>query len=245
MGSFSYMQFSDTTNNTGILQDARRRVGLAVGDGAFATSDVVRWANRWYYKAVLEAWRSSSDWEFDDSNLTTDPIATQNLTNDTSDYALPTGSLKIKRIEILDNSSNWLVLKPIIQEQIGVADTEFHETDGLPKFWRHLGRNRIRIYPAPDNGVSVTLTNGLRIYFLREVDEFTASDTTQEPGLVEPFHHILSVGAAYDFAVANDMKQAAALRNELNVLFDELRAYYSGRNQALPPKIKPRVENYF
>lgn len=235
------MQFSDTSTNLGLYQDAQFLTGTDTN--SFTAANFTRSANRWYYKAVIEAWKHQSDWEFDDTNQTNFPIATTTLVNSQPDYSIPSEALRIKRVEVRDGNGDYKIVTPIDETQISVALDEFHSTDGLPLFYR-LVKNSIILYPAPDNGVSVTLASGLKLYFLREVDEFTASDTTQEPGIAEPFHRILSLGAAYDFALAKGKENMNALRGELEILLNDLRAFYAQRHDDFDTIIRPRVESY-
>lgn len=68
--------------------------------------------------------------------------------------------------------------------------------------------------------------------FSREVDPFTAADTTQEPGFAEPFHRILSLGAAYDWLIVNDTStKADRILNQYEQLRMELREFYATRNK--------------
>lgn len=234
------MQFSSTSGEKGLFQDAQFLTGT--DSNSFPVADFTRLCNRWYYKAVLEAWHSSDDWEFDDTNQTGFAIATATLVDSQADYALPSNALKIRRVEVKDAAGNWSIVRPIDERQIGVALDEFYETDGLPKYFR-LERNSLVLYPAPLTA-SVTLTAGLKLYFLREIDEFATSDTSQEPGLPEPFHRILSYGAAYDFCTAKNLPQAVMYRQEVEVMLRDLRTFMSNRNISRQTRLRPRIRNY-
>lgn len=234
------MQFSDSSTKTGLVEDVRFLT--STDSNSFATADITRSINRYYYKAVMAAWESQDAWDFDDANQTGFAIATTDLVNAQQDYALPSTALKIRRVEAKDSAGNWVKLEPISLEEIPVASDEFMETNAMPRFYR-LERNSVMLYPKPATA-SVTTTNGLKIHFLREVDEFTASDTTQEPGIAEPFHRILSLGAAYDFCVTREKPQAQTLKAELEQLIMELRKFVSSRYLDHTPRIKPRRENY-
>jgi len=191
------MQFSDTTNKQGLYQHAQF---LASADSNnFPVADFTRLANVYYYRLVLEAWKADSKWKFDDSNQATQPNATQNLVADQQEYTIPTGALKIRRVAIKDDQGTWHDLEPIVEEDIHEPLDEFEDTSGTPRAYRLIG-NDIVLYPAPA-AADVTTTDGLKVWFLREIDEFTAADTTQEPGIAEPFHHLIAVGAAYDFGL--------------------------------------------
>lgn len=216
----------------------------------FTIANFARLANRHYYRAVIDAWKCSDLWRFDDSNQSSNndddagkPVATSNLTNSTKTYALPTGALRIRRVEVKDQAGNWQVVIPIAEQKIVGGEEEFMETDGRPQYYVLEG-DKLRLFPAPDNGVSVTLTNGLRIFFDREVDEFTSADTTQEPGLPEPFHRILSIGAAYDFCLAKQKPQTNMLKMELEQLVSQLKEFFSVREVNVRPRLSARNRSY-
>lgn len=232
--------FSDTSNKTGIIEDITFLTGMDTNN--YPLVDRTRCVNRWYYKAVMAAFESSGDWEFDDTNQTGFPIATTTLVDDQADYGLPSNALRIQRVEVKDAGGIWHELLPVDDKMIPVALGEYFKTKGLPSRYR-LIRNSIVLYAPPSTSM-VTASAGLKIYFLREVDEFSASDTTQEPGIAEPFHRILSLGAAYDWVIAKGGDNAAALRQEVEILMNDLRKFYAGRHENLPPRIRTRVENY-
>ena len=235
------MVFSSASGEYGIVEDSRFLAG--VDSAAFATADVTRCVNRWYYNACLAAWESSADWQFDDSNVTGFPIATTTLVASQPDYSIPTNALTIDRVEVKDNAGNYAVVSPIDDTQISQALDEFMETDGLPRYYR-LVKNSIILYPAPA-AASVTTSAGLKIYFTREVDEFATSDTSQEPGLPEPFHRILSFGAASDFALAKGLPNHAALKTSAGELMAELRKFMARRHVDFKGmKFRPRLETY-
>src|SRR3990167_998297 len=178
----------------------------------FPLADVVVSLNRWVHRVATWILRASGTWEFDDSNQTDLPIATTTLVNSQQDYSLPTTTLKIHRVEILNSSGNYQKIRQIDQSEIGEALTEYEETDGMPTKYDVLG-NSLFLYPAPATG-SVTMAAGLKIYVAREVTEFstpasyTTADTTQ-PGFDEAFHEKPCLGAAQDWCLVNGPEDRA------------------------------------
>lgn len=225
------MKFNDTSDQVNSLYHHTLDL-VGVDTNAYSTTQFARNANRHYYASVLDAWRFSGDWDFDDTNQSNFPIATTDLVDSQADYTIPTNALKIKRIEIKDSGGTWHLLKEIDDTQIDIALDEFQETDGVPRYYRLL-RNSIILYPAPASA-SVTTTDGLKVYFLREIDRFASNDTTQEPGLPEPFHELISMGAAYDFAVMNGLDVAGPLKQELFEANEKMRQFFATRHEAFP-----------
>lgn len=241
IGASKHIQFSNSSDKSlGLYQDAQFRVGA--DSNSFQIADFTRSCNRWYYRAVLAAWQASSDWEFDDSNQTGFPISTATMVDSQADYAIPSNALKIHRVEVKDASGIWHLLQPIDETQVPIALDEYYKTDGIPLKYRVTRRSLI-LYPAPATA-SVTLASGLKLYFLREVDEFTTTDTTQEPGIEEPYHHVLSVGAAADFALAKGLENRKELREFAMETLDEMKQFYAGRHRDFKTRMRPKIFNY-
>ncbi len=230
------MVFSDTSGKTGIVEDIDFLCGTSAV--SYPLADKARNANRHYYKALIHILRASGRFQFDDSNLTTLPVLTFDLVAGQQDYNWPTGALKIEALEIKDNGGNWHRLKEIDSADLQTTITDFQNTNGVPLFYDTRG-DSILLYPAPATG-SVTITAGGKIYVVRELDVFTAADTTQEPGFAEPFHRILSLGAAHDFLLVNgpDDKMDRVMQ-EYTALFAEMREFYSDRNRDTKVRIRP------
>lgn len=207
---------------------------------SYPTADKVRNLNRHNYKAVIDVIKAEGRMQFDDSaNIGTLPEYTFTLVNAQSQYALPTNLLKLWAVEIKDAGGNWIRVKEIDIDDPLMARTisDFEETDGTPWAYELRGEN-IFFKPAPATG-SVTMTDGGKMYFSREIDLFTTSDTTQEPGFAEPFHRILSIGAAIDYLMVNDADKVDRWRGEYEQLRAELREFYGRRNKDRKSVLKP------
>ena len=250
------MKFSQTTTLEGLVQDITFLTGLDTN--AIGLKDRARLCNRWYYRAAILAWKFDPDWQFDDPNIAvgqTDqswtydatfvglPRAKHDLTDDVRMYRLPTNALSIERVEVLRANADWILLDRIEENKIPkpFAVSEYHETKGLPRFYNLVGSN-IELFPAPSSS-EVTATAGLKIYVSREVDEFVSTDDTQEPGIPEPFHRILSLGASYDIALAKGLNNAAQLKKEVEQLLFEMQEYYTKRNRYNVKRIIPSIKN--
>lgn len=206
---------------------------------SYPTAQKTRNVNEWYNRVIGWILDAQDDWQWDDKNQTDLPIGTTNLVSSQQDYAEPT-SLTITRVEIKDSGGTWRLLEPIDQADIeGEALGNFLSTAGTPRFYDKLG-NSIFLYPKP----SYNSTGGLKVYFLREPDYFTASDTTQEPGFESMFHRILSVGAAYDFSLANGLDNMVVLKNRIDELKSELIKYYGRKSKDRRPRITPLINEY-
>ncbi len=204
---------------------------------SYALADKARNMNRHYYLAILDILKTSDRFQFDDRNHSTLPISDFTLVAGQKDYSLPTNLLKVHAIEVTDAAGNVHRLKEMdAMQDLGLSITDFEDTDGLPQYYDPNG-DSLMLYPSP-SAAACTLVNGGTIYFSRDVDAFTSSDTTQKPGIPTPFHRILSLGASYDWMLVNGPTETADrfLRDQ-TTLRKELTKFYSDRNKDTRTKI--------
>lgn len=231
------MQLSAGTGKYGILQ---RATFLIFGDSldhttAFPLADMVASANAWVQKIAIWIWRASDTWEFDDSNYTTQPIATTDLVDGQQDYTLPSTALAVRRVEVKNSSGDYVLLSQIDQTEVKKSMSEFLETSGMPRFYDIIGA-QLMLYPKP-SASAVTLIAGLKIWIDRESTTFsvpasyTTVDTT-EPGFAEPWHDLVCLGIAHDYFLGNDTARATAFLERINLAKNDLLAHYGNRNKA-------------
>ena len=243
------MLFHDTTNTyDSATHYANSLLGFAEGSTTeYPLAAKARAANTWKYKLALWYWQNQDAWDFDDSALTTFAIARADLVDDQQDYGLPTTALRVKMVEILNSSSLWVRLKPLDEKEVAVSLGEFYKTKGIPVYYR-IFSNSLFLYPPPSS-TQTTLTNGLRVYSHREINEFTASTTTTEIGFGEPADRIVAVGMALEFAERRGMEVAdelitmiyGGIKNGIKVegLKDQVIDLISHRMEEIDLKIKP------
>lgn len=216
---------------------------LGTDSTSYPLAQKLRNINLHYYDAVTDIIASNSNWEWDDTNKTDFPIGTATLVAGQQDYALPSNFLRVLRIEVMDAQGNYQKLDEFDEEQIGsVGLASFMSTDGMPVLYREIG-NSIELYPAPA-AANVTLVAGLKVYYQRTQTEFTNADAAVSPGFAAPFHRLLSIGAAYDYAFVKTLPIAIPLKQKLEEMRVALKAYYASRNREVRPAIRVRHRNY-
>ena len=240
------MIFSDTALYQGILQDIDFLLfGESTGSSAYATADKTRNVNRHLDDVVALILQSDGRWQWDDTNNTNLPIGTTTLVDSQQDYSI-TGAtfLDVLRVEVLDSSGNYNLLTPIDQSEVtDQALSEFQKTAGMPRYYDKVG-DSIFLYPKPSTSL-VTASAGLKVYFQRGASYFAATDTTKVPGFAAPFHRILSVGAALDYAYANDMaNKIRVLEPQLLKLQTALATFYSQRSRDENVRMKLHRTSY-
>ena len=197
-----------------------------------------RSANEWSRQITIWILQTQDAWKYDDRNYTTFPTATTTLVNSQQDYSLPTGALKIERVEVMDAAGNYQVVEPVTKEWIrNQAISEFYETDGMPVYYS-MEADSIFLYPQPATGF-VTMANGLKIYINRDISDFTVTDTSTQPGFNKSFHRGISIGAALDFANSRNMQNTIPLLvSKLNSLKSDLQEFYSSREVGIKTEIR-------
>ena len=104
--------------------------------------------------------------------------------------------------------------------------------------------NSIFLKPKPAAG-DVTLAKGLKVYFKRDITEFTPASTTTEPGCADNFHPICSVGPASELAPKYAPYMIATLREQLKDLQEEIKGFYGRRHtREMRPRINPHTESH-
>jgi len=240
------MQYNSHASNQDIISDI---TFLLTGSYATTTdfhiNGKTRCVNRWYNRVVSLILQADNRWEWDDTNQTDLPIATTTLVASQQDYQISGVTfLRINRVEVLNNAGDYQQINPISQQDLrGTALSEYKETAGMPQEYDLIG-DSFFLYPKPASA-SVTLTAGLKVYFQRNVVAFTTTDTTAVPGFAEPFHRILSFGAAMDYAIANNLTSKISIfQNEINKLEAGLIEFYSNRHRDSKVRMRLKNKNY-
>jgi len=223
------MQFSDNTNNTGIVQQVRSM--MRVDATQWPTYQVVNSVNNYLDTITGYAIGADRRFQFDDSNHTKLPIGTTDLTATQSDYSFLTDEqgnsiLNLLRIDILDDNGDWRKMTPIDEADINIALDEFEENNGDPIYYDKIADNIIRLYPTPDTTVSA----GLKFYFQRTPSYFAATDTTKEPGVSPLLHRGFVVNAAYDGAMTLGLQNLQALASERQEEYGKMTQAFDNRN---------------
>ena len=233
-------QFSDTTNNTGIVQQIRQL--CRVDSNQWATSKIVNSCNN--YLDFVAGYIIAKDrrFQWDDSNHTKLPIGTTNLVSGQSDYSFLTDEqnnriITLTRIDIEDSTGNWKKLDELDE----MAEDKALDTvvvSGTPTGYYKIADNVIRLNKLP----TASVTAGLKFYFQRTPSYFTATDTTKEPGVPATLHRGFIISGAYDCALTLGLANLQPLSTELAREQQKLEMYAGDRNQDIKKRMSPRRE---
>lgn len=235
------MQYSDTTNENGIIQDVERKINMGstwISSSTERLKEFTSYANEEMSRIWHKIWSVYAGWQYDDSNQTDLPQASTNLTAGTSKYSLPEEALTVKRIDVTDSNGNVTKNIPLLTEQMesGVDSTE----TGSPMAYRLLG-DTIQLYPTPESSV----TNGLKVFFDRNVTDFDYTDTTKKPGFASPYHELVSLGMAIRWLkIKNPTSNSLAIfRADQVAMMEELERFYNNRFEDITPVIRGQQLN--
>lgn len=189
---------------------------------SYPIASKVRNANTGYEKLIGKILEADGDWQWDDTNYTDLPRGTGTLVEGQETYSFASEYLNIQMVEVLKDGSpdQWQKLKPLDSLDLGGLSPEeyFGQTSagnpatGTPEYYDKLG-DTIILYPAPTSS-AVTLASGLRVWFQRTADLFTTTDTTQEPGIPSPYHHLIAVWASIPYCMKFKQDRVAWLQRQ-------------------------------
>lgn len=210
--------------------------------GTYEDSDKIRNINIAYQATTNLIWESCVDWQYDDSNSTTLPVAKGTLVHNRQDYTLPSTAQRVHRVEIQDHSGNWLRLEPFDIHGNSQAMPEIlGGSTGTPRFYDLVGRS-VLIYPIPHSGY-VTTASGIAVYVDRDVTNFATTATTTVPGFAVPFHRILSYSAAIDF-VQDDARRNHLIEQKAR-LENQMKRFYAKRAVEQKSRFKPAARKFW
>lgn len=187
------MQLSDLQTDTRYLISPQ----LTATD--YPNTDLNRNINRWYRRTIGWVFAAMGKWSATEDFAYTDSVIGQ------TEYPFPTNLLRLNRIEFkYDASGQYVLGKGFHEKQVtaGLGDNTLLGSSTADPYYR-LGDNSMFIYPA----FTAVVPAGIRIEFEKDVTDLSSG--TDIPDLLSVVHQILSVGAAYDFALAKEMRLKA------------------------------------
>lgn len=239
------MQFSDTTNLTGIVETLARYTGTQTSTtSSYTLAQKTLDINNAYVHFINLASRAAGKRQVDDTNNTTLPLLLSNMVSGTSTYsfkvdeASPTNQvLELQKLRIKDANGKWTdYLTQIDKNEVDIS--QFQDITGTPEYYDLMGDNVV-FYPTPN----YSNTDGIEFTVTRTPIYFLTSDTTKKPGIPDMFHEYLVLRPAYFFCVSKGLPQATAYRDMMLLMEKEIQHYYSNRNKTLQDVISPEEIN--
>lgn len=223
------LQFSDTTNNLGIVQQIRSF--MRVDSTQWPTAKIVNSVNNYHDFVTGYAIGADRRFQWDDTNHTALPEGTAQLTINVADYAFPTDEqgnaiVTLLGVSILDSTTNkYRELTEVDRTQVDTG--YFGTTSGTPTAYDKIADNIIRLDYLPP----ATVSAGIKFFFQRTGSYFAASDTTKSPGVSPLLHRGYVIAGAYDGAMTLGLPNANQLAAERQVEEQKMIRYFADRNR--------------
>ena len=243
------MQFSDTTNKDGIIQQIEYRIGIGdagISGDATLLKQITGQVNDFYRKATQIIITADGRWQWDDTNQTDQPIATTSLVDEQNDYTIMSSSpsedqdwLQIERVEMKDSNGIWTRITPVDLRDFGSAVGERFKTSGTPIYFDFNGAS-IKLYPTPN----YDSTDGLKVWFTRAPLEFASTDTTKRPGFSSLFHEYLVFGPTYLWEKYKQSGNPEQTKRDMTEMEINMAKFYGNRNKTETNKLKRMAVSY-
>lgn len=227
------MQFSDTTNLTGLVETLARYTGTQTSTtSSYTLAQKTRDINNAYVHYINLASLAAGKQQIDDTNNTTLPLLLSDITSGNANYPFKVDEespanqiLQLQKLRIKDANGKWTdYLTQIDKNETDIS--QFQDVTGTPEYYDLIGNNVV-FYPTPN----YTSANGIEFTVTRTPVYFTTSDSTKKPGIPDMFHEYLVLRPAYFFCVAKGLPQAKALGDAMLMMEQEIKHYYSNRNK--------------
>lgn len=235
------MQFSDTTNLTGIVETLARYTGTQTSTTssyslAAKTVDI----NNAYVYFLNLASKAAGKQQVDDLNNSTLPLVLLDIVSGTANYAMkvdeasPTNQiLQLQKLRIKDANGKWTdYLTQIDKNEVDIS--QYQDVTGTPEYFDLIGNN-IVFYPT----FNYSASDAIELTVTRTPVYFTTSDTTKKPGIPDMYHEYLVLRPAYFFCVAKGLPQAKAYGEAMLMMERDAKQYYANRNKTLSEVITP------
>lgn len=226
-------QFSDTTNNSGLLQLFEKEIGASYGyvSGNTArlqefTGDANDALNDFKFLEIT----ADGTWQSDDTNFDDYAIIKTNIVSGQADYPFLKDEnnnyiLEIERIDVADENGTFRRIEvsdvQTEKDTIGFINT----VSGVP-YRYDLIANAIFLDPVPN----YNYTNGLQMYVSRTNSYFVTSDTTKIPGIPALFHRYIAIKAAHTYAERQNLEISERLFRKVFTMEQQIQEYYARRN---------------
>lgn len=238
------MIFNDSTNLMGIIQACERycNLGLAgISGNAQLLKEFTAHSNYALRDAYHRIFKSTGNWQYDDANQTDLPQATTNLVSGTSKYALPSTSLTVKRLEVMDANGEWTKLEALTLEELPTEGEFLSDTNDTPRFYRMTG-NTITLYPTPN----YSSTSGFKCFFDRGSVAFASTATTTAPGFNSEYHDYIPVVASIEWLKVKTPNDAtlAMLREDRERIGKNMEQFYGAKFKDKKPRVGRSYSTY-
>lgn len=223
--------FSDTTNNTGILEQTRSY--MRVDSTMYPTWKVVNSANLWSDFVTGYAIGADKRFAWDNTNHSKLPIGTTDLVENQVDYSFLTDEqgnsiITLTGISLVDANGIEQPLNLVDRNDSGYNKETYGTHSGTPTAYDKIADNIIRL----DNKPTATdvSTYDLKFYFQRTSPKYDATSTTATTGFSPLLDRGFVIASAYDGALTLGLPNLSALGAERALEEQKVENYFTNRN---------------
>jgi len=208
-------------NTTEIKAKIREIINAVESD--YSDASLIRDLNSELASVRIHILRDRGVLEHDDPNFTNLPVATfptngttYKLTEDEDGNLIQT----IHKVTISVGGSEFDI--PRIQPSEGSQEYLINQgTQAVPSGYYEVGKSIV---------LSHTPTGGtLKIWFDRELDALTTSDTTKIPGVPPAYHNLVAYKVALNYAIDKGLSNQGAIKERVMIEEDRLAQYEANR----------------
>lgn len=224
--------FSDSVNNTGIVQQSRKFVRL--DSSQWPTVNIVNSANNWKDFVTGYAIGADTRFRWDNTNHSKLPEGTTDLVLNQADYSFQTDEqsnniLTLTGLSLVDANGRETALTPVDRNDPNYDISTFGKTAGVPTQYDKISDNIVRLdFKASSTAVS---TYDLKFYFVRTSPYWDASDTTETTGFAPILDRGFVIACAYDAALTLGLPNLQGLAVERQREEERVVSYFANRNE--------------
>jgi hypothetical protein len=161
---------------------------------------------------------------------------TISIVADQEDYGIPSATIKILRIEDIEEPKNPVALTPISfnqKDSLSGSPLVSYSNMGVGGFYAIRG-DSIILRPIPTR----SKPDALKMYYVKEIEDITSATSVSE--IPTEYHELLAVGIALRGLIKQEtsVETIAALKTHYNELFTEMAASAENRQIQGPRKVK-------
>ncbi len=237
------MLFSDTSTQLGMVEQIRSMTRLSADQ--WPISKIVASCNNYLDFITGYAIGADKRFQWDDTNHSKLPEGITGLLTGQSDYSFLTDQqgnriLTLIGISLYNSSTGkYVPLKETDRNDQNYDPATYGMDTGTPTEYDKIADNIVRLNfkPSGDN------PTGLKFYFQRTANYFTADDTTKEAGVPALLHRGFVISASYDAALTLGLANLQPLSLERQVEEAKMVKYFSDRNRDTKARMVPRRES--
>lgn len=225
------ISFSEATNNTGIVQQARSL--MRVDSTMYPTYKIVNSSNHWSDFVTGYAIGADKRFAWDNTNHSKLPIGVTDIVENQTDYSFLVDEqgnsiITLTGISLVDANGIEQPLDLVDRNDPSYNKETYGTHSGTPTAYDKIADNIVKL----DNKPTATdaSTYDLKFYFQRTSPKFTATDTTITTGFSPLLDRGFVIASAYDGALTLGLPNLQALGAERTVEEGKVEQYFQNRN---------------